>query len=227
MLQLPLDIQLDGSARLDNFYPGNNLQLLQRLKNLDQLKGDFIFIWGSLDVGKSHLAQAVCRHYSEKNLTAAYIPLDNNALVPEVLQGLEFADIVCLDSLQSAAEDPAWQQAIFNLFNNLKNHHRQFIVFSQQSPQNISIQLADLKSRFNSMEVYKLDALTDQQRIGFVISNAQYRGLEISLDVAQFILARASRGVNELISIIDLLDTQSIAQQRKVTIPFVKKVLHL
>lgn len=227
MLQLPLEVQLDGSARLDNFYPGNNLQLVQKLTKLPHSKDDFIFVWGSAEVGKSHLAQAVCRHYSENDLTAAYFPLDNSALAPEVLEGMEFADIVCIDSLQPVLRDRAWQQSLFNLFNNLKNNHRQFIVFDEYSPKNLIMHLADLKSRFGSMEIYKLEGLTDRQRIGFVISNAEHRGLEISTEVAHFILARASRGVKALINIIDLLDTQSLAQQRKVTIPFVKKVLSL
>ena len=225
MLQLPLDIQLDGTARLDNFYPGSNQQIWQKLKNLSQSADDFIFIWGGKNVGKSHLAQAICREYSEKDLTAAYFPLDNKALAPEVLEGLEFADLVCLDSLQSVLDESDWQQSLFNLFNNLKNKHRQFIIFAEDSPKNISLQLADLQSRFNSMEIYKLEALTDQQRIGFVILNAEHRGLEISAEVAQFILARSSRDVNDLINIVELLDAQSIALQRKVTIPFVKKVL--
>ena len=227
MLQLPLDIQLDGTARLDNFYPGGNQQIWQKLKKLTQSTDDFIFIWGSQNVGKSHLAQAICREYSENDLTAAYFPLDNEALAPEVLEGLEFANLVCLDSLQSVLDEPLWQQSLFNLFNNLKNRHRQFIIFAEDSPKNLSLQLADLQSRFNSMEIYRLEALTDQQRIGFVISNAEHRGLEISAEVAQFILVRSSREVHDLINIIDLLDAQSLAQQRKVTIPFVKKVLNL
>lgn len=227
MLQLPLNIQLDATARLDNFYPGSNLQIWQKLKSLTHSKDDFIFIWGAQNVGKSHLAQAICREYSENDLTATYFPLNNEALAPEVLEGLEFANLVCLDSLQSVLDKSCWQQSLFNLFNNLKNKHRQFIIFSENSPKNLSLQLADLQSRFNSMEIYKLEVLTDQQRIGFVISNAEHRGLEISPEVAQFILARSSREVNDLINIIDLLDAQSIAQQRKVTIPFVKTVLKL
>jgi len=227
MLQLPLDIRLDSSARLDNFYLGNNSQLLQRLEHLDDPVDNFIFVWGAEQVGKSHLAQAICTEYSEKNLTTAYFPLDNSSLLPQVLEGFEFADIVCLDSFHSIANDVAWQKSIFNLFNNIKNKNHQLIIFCHQSPQNISLQLADLKSRLNSMEVYKLEGLNDEQQADFLVSTAKHRGLEISSEVAQFILARASREVKDLIELVDLLDAQSIAQQRKVTVPFVKKVLQL
>ncbi len=227
MLQLPLDIQLDGTARLDNFYIGENRQILQRLTNLHLMSNDFIFIWGRSHVGKSHLAQAICRHYADNDLTAAYFPLSNKALFPEVLDGLEYSDLVCLDAFESIADNKDWQIAIFNLFNKLKHNNRQFVIFSEHSPNNISLELNDLKSRLNSMEVYKLVELNAQQQRDFVLSTAEHRGLEIPADVAQFILSRSSRGVDDLISIIDLLDTQSIAQQRKITVPFVKKVLNL
>ena len=77
------------------------------------------------------------------------------------------------------------------------------------------------------MEIYKLEGLDDDQRIEFVISTAAHKGLEIAQDVAQFLLSRSSREVSDLIKIIDLLDTQSIAHKRKVTIPFVKNILSL
>jgi len=227
MLQLPLDIQLDASARFDNFYAANNTQLLQRLKNLTVSSDDFLFIWGAEHVGKSHLAQAICAEYSGNKLTTAYFPLDNSSLVPEVLDGFEFADIVCLDSFQAISGDLAWQEAVFNLFNNIKNQKHHLIIFSQQSPKNIPLQLADLKSRLNSMEVYRLESLNGEQRVEFLISTSKHRGLEIPIEVAQYILSRASRDVKNLISLVDLLDAQSLAQQRKVTIPFVKKVLKL
>jgi len=227
MLQLPLDIQLDSSARLDNFYLGNNQQLLHRLQCLDTARENFIFVWGTEQVGKSHLAQGICTEYSTKDLVTAYFPLDNSSLSPEVLEGFEFANIVCLDSFDSVSHDLKWQTAIFNLYNNLKSNHRQLIIFAKQSPQTISLELADLKSRLNSMEIYKLEGLTEEQQKDFLISTAKYRGLEITQDVAHFILARENREVSNLIKLVELLDSQSLVQQRKVTVPFVKKILSL
>lgn len=227
MLQIPLDVQLDDSARLDNYFSDGNTQLIERLKTLSSESQDFIFVWGNDNSGKSHLAQAVCRNFSDNNLTAVYFPLDNSQLKPEVLEGLEFADLVCLDSIDVIAGKQEWEEGIFNLFNALKNSHRQFIIFSQQPPKDLSCNLADLTSRLSSMEIYKIRPLNEQQRVSFVIQKGEHRGLEITDEVAQFLLVRTKRDVNSLVEIIELLDKQSLAHSRRITIPFVKKILGL
>ena len=53
------------------------------------------------------------------------------------------------------------------------------------------------------------------------------RGLELPDDVARFLLARTSRDQGELVSVLDRLDRASLAQGRRVTIPFVKQTLGL
>lgn len=227
MIQLPLNIYLDDSAKFSNYFCASNNQLIEQLKSLSSEKNKFIFIWGSPQSGKSHLAQAICHEVSNENKTAAYIPLDNLSLRPEVLNGLEFADLVCLDGLEAVSGVKEWEEALFNLFNTLKHHKRQLIVFSQQLPKNCGVNLADLCSRLMSMEVYKLQTLTDDEQLDFVIENGKYRGLDIPVDVAQFLLVRTDRAVNNLVELVKQLDRQSLAHQRKITIPFVKNILKI
>jgi DnaA-homolog protein len=227
MKQLALNIRLDDSSRFDNYFSSGNRQLVTKLKDLPCSTEDFIFVWGSNNSGKSHLAQALCREIFEKQLTAAYFPLNNPQLEPPALEGLEFAELVCLDNFEFIIGQPEWEEAIFNLYNALKIKKRQFIIFSESSPQSMGFKLADLKSRITSMEIYKLNRLSDEQRVDFLISAAKNQGLEITLEVAQFLLARISREVSDLVNMIKTLDTQSLAHQRKITIPFVKSVLDL
>ena len=54
---------------------------------------------------------------------------------------------------------------------------------------------------------------------------AKGRGMEMSDEVAKFILSRAPRDTNDLFHLLDHLDDASLQQQRKLTIPFVKDVL--
>ena len=227
MLQLPLDVQLDGAARLDNFFVGENQQLFKRLQDLGSTDGELYFIWGSEQVGKSHLAQAICREMSECGKIAAYIPLDNRQIQPAILDGLEFADLVCLDVLDAVVERADWEEALFDLFNRLKSAERNLVIFSRKPLSVLSIQLADLRSRLSSMEVYKLNAVNSESRAEFIISVGRSRGLDISLEVANFLLSRTERDVVKLLEIVELLDRQSLTHQRKITIPFVKAMLTL
>lgn len=227
MLQLPLNVQLDDYARFDNYFTDGNQQLIERLKNLNNHPGDFIFIWGAGESGKTHLAQALCHQFDANNLAAVYLPLDNDQLTPEILSGLSCLDLVCLDNLESIEGDENWEKAIFDLYNNLKIEDKCLVAFSSQAPVQSAIKLADLKSRLTAMEIYKVDALDDLQKCAFFQQRAANRGIDISDDVARFLLSRRSRSVADLVKLLDQIDRSTIALQRKVTIPLLKEIFEI
>jgi DnaA family protein len=69
--------------------------------------------------------------------------------------------------------------------------------------------------------------LTDEQRQKALIVKAQHRGLNMSKDVAKYLVNHWQRDMPALIASLDILDEQSLQQQRKLTIPFVKIILDL
>ncbi|TQV77085.1 DnaA regulatory inactivator Hda [Aliikangiella marina] len=225
MLQLPLNIQLDDSAKFDNFFAEPNRLLVNRLVTMKGEHPQFIFIWGSEQTGKTHLAQALCHQADQQALTAAYLPLDNPELSPAIIEGMSFMDLVCIDNLHSVIDDEAWQVALFNLYNELKSEGRSLIILSDQPPADMSISLADLKSRLTAMEVYKLEGLSDNDKVELFKTRASNRGIDLSEEVVKFIFSRHSRALPELMTLLDKIDRSSIALKRKVTIPLVKGLL--
>jgi len=225
MLQLPLDIQLNESATFKNYFVGENEQLVDKLSNLHKMKADFVFVWGASGVGKTHLAQATCHSLADSEKLIAYFPIDQPNIGSESLENLENVDFVCIDGFESLAGKNKWEQAFFDFYNQLRSHERQLVIFSQLSPNQISIDLADLKSRLGAMEVYKLRAIPDRQKINFLIGYGKSRGLEITEDVASFILTRTNREVATIRSLIKTLDQQALTHKRKITVPFVKDIL--
>ena len=225
MLQLPLNIQLDDSAKFANFLSAANEQLVSRLQSLNASTDDFVFIWGSTQTGKTHLAQALCHGFNQLGLSAAYLPLDNSELNAGVLEGMSFMDLVCIDNLEYVTSKPEWEIALFDLYNNLKLESKSLVIFSHGAPSSLPIQLPDLQSRLNAMEIYRLEGLDDEQKIELFLSRASNRGLEISEDVIRFIFSRYSRSLGDLMEILEKLDHSSIALKRKITIPLVKEIL--
>ncbi len=227
MLQLPLDIILDDSAKFNNFFSAENNQLVSRLKNINQTKDNLIFVWGNTDSGKTHLAQALCHQFDSQDFSVAYIPLTNSLLSPEILNGIGEMNLVCLDDLDSIVGQANWEEALFDLYNLVKQLNNRLVIFSQYPPSELTLNLADLLSRFMAMEVYKINSLNEQQKQHFLQQRAQNRGLVINDDVAKFILSRQSRSLTDLIQSIEKIDEVSIAKQRKVTIPLVKEIFKL
>ena len=87
--------------------------------------------------------------------------------------------------------------------------------------------LADLASRLRSGVVMQVAGMTDFEKQAALQLRAAARGLELGDEVAQYILHRAPRDTNELFYYLNRLDDASLAEQRRLTIPFVKRVLNL
>ena len=66
-----------------------------------------------------------------------------------------------------------------------------------------------------------------QQRLLALQQRAHLRGLEVSLEVGQFLLLRLPRDSQALFSALVQLDKASLSLKRKLTIPLVKNILKL
>lgn len=227
--QLTLELSLPDNALLETYYPGDNIQVLNHIKQAAQGKGDFfLYVWGPLGSGCSHLLQGACNIASDYGRSAMYLPLAQvKNRDPSILNSLEQLDLVCLDDIQVIAGNLAWEEALFHLYNRMRDGGKTHCVIAgQQSPKNSGIQLADLQSRLAWGVTYQLHPLSDEDKFKALHLRAKMRGLELPLDVGQYILRRAARNMGELYHLLEKLDAASMAAQRRLTIPFVKS-LHL
>ncbi len=236
-LQLTLPIHQIDDETLDNFYAENSLLLLDSLRqNFDNVQQPFFYIWGGKSSGKSHLLKAVSNHYLMNQLSATYIPLDKlHYFVLTVLDNAEQLDVICLDDLHAVAGDEEWELAIFDLFNQIREQQGLFsqgkktllLISADCPPNQLAIKLPDLRSRLTWGEVYQLNDLSDDQKRIILQRNALNKGLELSDDVASFLLKRLDRDLQVLMTKLDILDQASLQAQRKLTLPFVKEILGL
>lgn len=225
--QLPLDIQLPDAASFANFYNVGNTTLLAHLQqSLTNNSGQCFYLWGNNGEGCTHLLQAMCRQATTEHKTASYIALtQQNIMTPDVLEGLAQIDLICLDDIEQICGDAKWETAIFNLYNQCQETQAVFLIAGKQLPTNLSIALADLKSRVAGSVVYHVQALDDEGKLRALQLRAKNRGLELSTATAQFLLHRHKRDMTSLFSTLAILDKASLAQQRRLTIPFIKTVL--
>lgn len=229
-IQLPLPIQPINDQTLDNFYPDNNLLLLNSLQqNFAQIQQPFFYIWGQASSGKSHLLRAVAQHFYQQQRSNIYIPLEKSRYFsPEVLENLESHEVICLDNIQSVIGDFTWETAIFDLFNRIKENGNSLLIISaDQAPNALNIKLKDLLSRLQWGEIYQLVPLQDEQKIAVLQQNAYQLGIELPEETARFLLKRVERDMQHLAQLLDQLDKASLQSKRNLTIPFVKEILKL
>lgn len=229
-IQLPLGIRLRDDATFANFYPGANAAAMGYVERVCSPEAGWsdalIYLWGQPGVGRSHLLQAACLRVEQHGERGVYLPLAEVAAYgPALLENLEQCELVCLDDLEAVAGNPQWEEALFHLFNRLRDSGRRLLLAAAVSPREIDVKLPDLKSRLSLALVFQLQQLSDEDKLRALQLRASRRGLNLPDDVGRFILTRGARNMSALFELLDRLDQASLQAQRKLTIPFLKETL--
>ena len=229
--QLPLGVQLRSDAKLSRFVQSKQSALIPSLMGLINRQGDrvqesFVYLYGHENSGKSYLLQALCNEAESLGVSAIYLPLGQfEELSVEMLEGLEHFQLVCLDDIGAVIGDAAWQEALFHLFNRIRDIGHSLLISGDESPANSQIELQDLRSRLAWGITFKLESLSDEQKREAIQQEAAARGLVLANEVAQYLLNHGERDLSKQFEYLDQLDRASLQAQRKLTIPFAKQVL--
>ncbi len=218
--QLPLGIQLDDSATYANFVAADNAALLHALTHQGEMS---VYFWGGAASGKTHLLQAMCNAASQAGQTAAYLPLaGDEQLAPAMLEGMEQLDLVCIDDVHAIAGQLPWEEALFDLYNRIREQHKRIRISASGSPKSIIFRLPDLVSRLAWGPVFQLHGLDDAQKLTALQLRAKQRGFDLPEEVARYLLKHYPRDMHSLFDLLNRLDAASLQAQRRLTIPFVK-----
>jgi len=225
--QILLPFGFGEEKTFSSYYVGENEAILKILHNTAIGRGEyFLYLWGKEKVGLSHLLQACCQTANKKGLRAFYLTLRNlQSMDPSIFDDLEKMHLVCVDDLQEIAGDSAWEEAFFDFFHRMQEGKHRLIVAAKRSPERLGLKLADIVSRLKSGIIFLVQDLSDEEKVQALLSRAQHRGIELSPEVADFILHHFPRDLGALFYFLDRLDQASLEHHRKITIPFVKQVL--
>lgn len=225
--QLPLALSLDNEATFDNYYVPKAQQLLvSQVKAVAEGGGEkHLFLAGR--TGRRHLLQACCLRAGRYHRDVRYIPLADVKDYPAaaVLEGADAADLLCLDNIDAIAGNDDWELALFSLYNQSLSSHCRLLFAAEQVPSAMAINLPDLASRLRSFSVYQLAELNDEERVQALQHRATALGMEMDAALAEYIYRRCQRDLHSLVSVLAALDRHSLAQQRRLTKPFVKEIM--
>ncbi len=224
--QLPLALQLREGNALDNFHAGPNGAALAGLYEAVQGADRQAFFWAGDGQGKSHLLEGAVRLAQHNGVDACLLPArEIIPLVPEVLESMEQFGLLAIDDCQLFAGLPAWEEALFHLYNRLMSLGGRLLVTANASPAAMELMLPDLATRLAAGPIYRLMPLEDGDLQALLQDRAKARGLRLEPEVAHYIVLRSERSAGALMALLAKLDHLALAQQRPVTIPFVKHAL--
>jgi len=222
MRQLPLGVRLKDRADFENFFAGRNAEVVDTVQRLVGAAGPgVVWLAGPAGSGKSHLLQAACAR-----LQGGYFPLgDLLAVGPGVLDGAEALAVVCIDDLQRVVGDPAWEAALFRLYVEIDARRGRLLLAADQAPTQLPFALPDLSSRCAAATRGTLRGLDEQEQREALRLRAMLRGLDLPEDCALYLQRHFPRDMGTLQRLLDRLDQASLAERRRLTLPFIRETL--
>ncbi len=222
--QLVLDVLPAPEPSFDNYVVGPNTVIVETLRDLPV--GRTVYLWGQPGSGRSHLLRAMSigpdRHYinAETSLEALQEIADVDSSKPLPL-------LLAVDDLHLMNE--AKLGALFGIYNRWREssastHAMSLVVAANQPPHLMPIR-EDLRTRLGWDLVFRLDALTDADKMDALARQAAERSLPLGPDILNWILIHYDRDMRRLVSLLDALDRYSLAEKRPITLPLLREML--
>ena len=210
--------------RFETYAEGANAGAVEALRRLGHGAASApLWIYGARGAGRSHLLQAACACAGDAGRAAAYLPLGEvRQEGAQVLDGFERLALVALDDVDAVAGDATFESALFTLYNGLADQGGRLALAASGSPASTPVRLPDLASRLAACEVHRLEPLAEAEQPAALRRRAERRGLELPDETLAFLTRRAPRDFATLCRMLDALDTESLAAQRRLTVPFVR-----
>ncbi len=225
--QLPLALRFPPDQRFEAFVaaPDGALAQLRALAHGEEIAGS-VFIAGPAATGKTHLLLAACAEAEAAGRRTAYLPLAAAAgRLRDALDAFEHADIVALDGLEAVAGNREDEVALFDAHNRARDAGRSLLYAARVAPDALELVLPDLRSRLSQCARIALEPLDDSGRADVLRLRAARRGLQIDDAAIDWLLKRVDRDLVSLTALLDRLDRESLAAQRRLTVPFLRSVL--
>lgn len=222
--QIPVSFEFQNDQRFSNFLAGNNQEIIQHLRQLFDSEERQISLWGANHSGKTHLLKACCQHANESGYSSFYLDL-KSIQHPEVLDGLEDFELVCLDNFEAIAGQNNWEHALFGFYIRHHSLQHKLVIASRNAINLCGIKLPDLQTRLNGGLRLKIQPLGERELMSVLQQSAEQLGFELNTSVCSFLLNHYPHDLAGLAKLLNTIDKASLSEQRKITIPFLKKIL--
>ncbi|WP_025898896.1 HdaA/DnaA family protein [Sneathiella glossodoripedis] len=217
MKQIPLDFAFRSAVGREDFLvTSQNEEAVAWIDNWPNWPNPLLLIIGPSGSGKSHLAHIWAQKSNAVTLKSEDLcDLDINALTEVARHNLILEDIGA-----GIAEKP-----LFHLYNLVKENGSSMLMTSRNSVRSWDIQLPDLKSRLGAIQIANIKQPDDSLFAAILLKLFTDRQIAVAPDVIQFLVMRLERSFSSALNAVRLIDSLSLSEKKKITIPLVKRIL--
>lgn len=224
--QLSLPLRPASDLTFDSFV--GRQETLEPLRSLAGGAPGFVLLSGPVDSGKTHLALATAQAAATEGVAVQYVPLAQlKGRVAAGLAGLERLALIVLDDLDALLGEREDEIALFDFHNRARASSSAVLYTAREAAAAMPPGLPDLRSRLGQCTQLVLPRPDDDLRKAILQRKAHRRGLLLDDAVVSFLLRRVGRDMASLVSLLDRIDQASLAEQRRVTVPFIRTLIDL
>ncbi len=216
-----------------------------------------LFLYGGVGLGKTHLMQAMGHEVLNKYPKAKVCYISSEEFTNQLIQAIRNrttekfrnkyrkVDILLIDDIQFIANKESTQEEFFHTFNSLHDAHKQIVLCSDRSPQDIKGLEKRLVSRFAWGLIADIQSPDFETRIAIIEKKSENEDIAISKEVLYFLAEHIKTNIREmegaLIRVVayakltgehitvDLAKTvlkgMIISDERKITIKQIQKIV--
>ena len=235
-MQLVLPVTFTKHNGFETLVEGDNAPLINFLKNVlvnqdptqhKQASQRICLVDGSKGAGKTHLLLAINEMAMRYGLSHQYLNISSMLKMPvEVMGGAIDSQVLCLDDIHTATQNPIWERGLFDVINQFVEHDNRLLLLASAKPvTELTIALPDLTTRLKWGVNFSLKPLSDNDKLAALSQHATALGLRFQDDALKYIITRVSRDMHALMDYLEQLDAASLQNKRKLTIPFIKSII--
>ncbi|MBS0265120.1 MAG: chromosomal replication initiator protein DnaA [Planctomycetes bacterium] len=201
-------------SKLEDFVPGSCNQLVltavrQVSERPDGSSGP-LFVYGPVGSGKTHLLEGLyCeirrRHpalnvvfLTSEQFTNQFTQSFRNHSTPMFRQRFRTVDVLLIDDIDFLDAKRVVQEEFLHTIQQLESYGKQVIVCGERHPRQLTKISEELKTRFLSGMVCRLEAADLETRNRIAVAKAQRLQLEISPEALKYVAQRFGSSVREL-----------------------------
>lgn len=225
--QLPLGFGTPPHHRIASFVNSGNEDAIAAIEAVARGESaGWLFLAGPEGSGKTHLLVGACHVASSEG--SQYIPLLRLGKgATDALIALSPRPLVAVDDVDAIAGDLHAEVALFDAYNRVHDAGGRMLFAARHRPGQLRLVLPDLVSRLSACTQLAIAPLGDEDRRRVFGLRAIERGLEMEPAVVDFLFRRHARDLGALLVLLDRIDRESLAEQRRITVPFLRRIVGL
>ena len=196
-----------------------------------------LMIYGGVGLGKTHLIQAIGNQikdqYPEKfvlyvsteKFTNQFVNAIRNNSIETFTNFYLQVDVLIVDDVQFLSGKEKTQETFFNIFNHLHQSGKQIILSSDRAPRDLAGMEDRLLSRFKWGLTADLQQPDFETRIAIIQKKLQDDGIQINIDVLEYLANSIQTNVRELEGVIISLMAQASLTRKEIDIELAKTTL--